>query len=311
MDTGGRLRSLGLGLLLSLLTGAGYAQPAVHGAVSPINAVNFYVVAHADDWVLFMNPFRDVTAKGSKTVFIYTTAGDAGLGAGPTPLSPNDLAPYYLARENGAFRALRFLADLTEPIATPESAHVLIKGHSLFRTSYKNTVSYYLRLPDGGAHGQGYAQTGKTSLTRFHLDNGALTAVDASTSYIDWLDLISTLVAIIKTEGRGVPKLGLHFSDPDPLRNPKDHADHIATGQAMLEVHAQMPCTEAALYVGAAVSGMKNLDDATMMTRAALFGNMVSGRAEMGWPGTWDASHTSYLSAVVSTTLNGTGPCRY
>ena len=46
--------------------------------------VSFYFAAHEDDWQLFMNPsaFHDVLDGASKTVVVYGTAGDAGLGTG-------------------------------------------------------------------------------------------------------------------------------------------------------------------------------------------------------------------------------------
>jgi hypothetical protein len=48
------------------------------------SSTSFYVVAHEDDWQLFMglNAALDVPAPDSKTVFVHTTAGDAGLGTG-------------------------------------------------------------------------------------------------------------------------------------------------------------------------------------------------------------------------------------
>ena len=54
--------------------------------------ISFYVVAHADDWQLFMHPnvHADFIAPQCKVVFIITTAGDAGKGE-----------RYWLAREEG------------------------------------------------------------------------------------------------------------------------------------------------------------------------------------------------------------------
>ena len=80
------------------------------GKVAPgPGKVSFYFAAHEDDWQLFMNPnaFNDVTGGARKTVFIHVTAGDAGLGAG----SGGRKHPFYLARENGALQAIRFMVD--------------------------------------------------------------------------------------------------------------------------------------------------------------------------------------------------------
>ena len=71
--------------------------------------VSFYFAAHEDDWQLFMNPsaFQDVINGAAKTVFVHMTAGDAGLGIG----RGGRKHPFYLARENGAETAIRFMAD--------------------------------------------------------------------------------------------------------------------------------------------------------------------------------------------------------
>ena len=48
------------------------------------NTVAFYFGAHPDDWQLFMNPnaYYDVRGPSNKIVFVYVTAGDAGVGTG-------------------------------------------------------------------------------------------------------------------------------------------------------------------------------------------------------------------------------------
>ena len=73
-----------------------------------------------DDWQLFMNPsaFEDVTGGAAKTVFVHVTAGDDGLGVG----SGGRKRPYYLARENGALDAIRFMATLTRCRSTNQPA---------------------------------------------------------------------------------------------------------------------------------------------------------------------------------------------
>src|SRR5437588_6069943 len=78
--------------------------------------VSFYFAAHEDDWQLFMNPsaFQDVADAKTKAVFVHITAGDAGLGMG----TGGRKHPYYLARENGAEAAIRFMADAgNSPVA--------------------------------------------------------------------------------------------------------------------------------------------------------------------------------------------------
>src|SRR4030095_10435487 len=78
-------------------------------SVRNTNAVAFYFGAHPDDWQLFMNPnaYYDVQMPSNKVVFVYVTAGDAGLGLG----NGGRAQPYYLARENGAKVSDKFMAD--------------------------------------------------------------------------------------------------------------------------------------------------------------------------------------------------------
>lgn len=89
------------------------------------------------------------------------TAGDAGLGTG----NGGRQHPYYLARENGADSAIRFMADLANrPPVEPELVSMVFNDHNVRRVSYRNTVAYYLRVPDGSPAGTGYADTGYQSL---------------------------------------------------------------------------------------------------------------------------------------------------
>src|SRR6266487_1516572 len=81
------------------------------------NPVAFYFGAHLDDWQLFMNPnaYYDVQKPSNKVVFVYVTAGDAGVGLGNGGRSQ----PYYLARENGAKRSVKFMADAAKAPEIP------------------------------------------------------------------------------------------------------------------------------------------------------------------------------------------------
>ena len=103
------LLSMAIGLLLPQVH-ALYAEDA-----GSYENVAFYFAAHEDDWQLFMNPtaFLDVTRGKTKAVFVHVTAGDAGLGVG----TAGRKHPFYLARENGAEAAIRFMADTDGPPA--------------------------------------------------------------------------------------------------------------------------------------------------------------------------------------------------
>ena len=126
--------------------------------------VSFYFAAHEDDWQLFMNPsaFEDVVSGAAKTVFVHLTAGDAGLGVG----FGGRKHPFYLARENGAETAIRFMANANSAPVERLAVPMTFNGHSIYRVSYRNTVGYFLRVPDGHWTGDGYYDTGFESLKR-------------------------------------------------------------------------------------------------------------------------------------------------
>jgi hypothetical protein len=60
-----------------------------------------------------MNPeaFHAMDEPNEKAVFVHVSAGDAGRGVGGEP------TPYYLAREEGALRAIRFMANAANATA--------------------------------------------------------------------------------------------------------------------------------------------------------------------------------------------------
>ena len=202
--------------------------------VTPVQRVSFYFSAHEDDWQLFMNPaaFRDVR-DGVKCIFVHVTAGDGGLGTG----NGGRKHPYYLAREHGAESAIRFMADAGEypELADTETTQPAHNGHAVRRVGYRNTAAYFLRLPDGSPEGTGYAETGSQSLTRLAGGQIAtLTAIDGTTAYRGWRDLVATLRAVIDFERGQAAAAVLHVPELDPALNPNDHPDHVMTAKLAL-----------------------------------------------------------------------------
>src|SRR5712692_478038 len=126
--------------------------------MNPPNSVAFYIVAHQDDWQLFMTPnaYRDMCRPDTKVVFIYTTTGEAGKGTS-----------YWQAREKGALQSIRFALDT--PDSPPQDfveGERDACGHPLYYCVYKNSVSYFLRLPDGRLSGKGSEIYRYESLTK-------------------------------------------------------------------------------------------------------------------------------------------------
>ncbi|MGI8634663.1 MAG: PIG-L family deacetylase [Segetibacter sp.] len=209
----------------------------------PFSTISFYVVAHADDWQLFMQPnaYKDLTNFGTKVVFIITTAGDAGTDE-----------MYWAAREEGSKSSIRFcLAPLSAIVESSGKRELHARGISYW--SANNATCYFLRLPDGNLGGEGFPKNSHQSLSGFRAGRvDAIAAVDNSSSYKDWSDLSSTMQAIIEFESKEIPEPSINYLNPDLNQNPNDHADHIATGQALEEMPI-ISNLKQALFVGYSV----------------------------------------------------------
>ena len=181
--------------------------------------VSFYVQADADDWQLFMsNQAVTDLQSGGKTVFITLTAGDEGNN---TAAFNGSAVPYYLARENGAVFAAKFGWDMLQTTvnttAVPVIQTVTINTHSLKKYVYGNTVTYFLRLPDGNTNGNGFLATANKSLKKLKAGTiPSIAAIDGTTTYTSWGDLTLTIATIINTErGLNAQVLSLiHISEP-------------------------------------------------------------------------------------------------
>ena len=239
--------------------------------------VSFYFAAHEDDWQLFMNPsaFQDVMNDAAKTVFIHVTAGDAGLGVG----KGGRKHPFYLARENGAEAAIRFMADAEATPGERIAAPMSFNGHMIYRVSYLNTVSYFLRLPDGHWSGDGYAETGFQSLKRLATaKSDVLRSIDGSTEYRGWDDLVGTLRAIVAYERRQAVLAQVNVAETDGRINPKDHSDHLMTAKAALEAVKDLSCVRRVYYVDYASSQLPpNLDARQRDMESSVFAVTLAG----------------------------------
>lgn len=278
------------------------------------SSTSFYVVAHEDDWQLFMglNAALDVPTPDSKTVFVHTTAGDAGLGIGTggTPV------PYYVARENEALSAIRFLANRGVVGAGPNASvsTITINGKRLHRVAYKNAVAYFLRLPDGNVNGgSGYPSTGNQSLLLLALGSiPEISAIDGSAIYLGWADLVETLRGILLYEAHDSPDVWINVPDTNPLINPNDHPDHTYTGLAMLDAIAPLRCVNSALFTGYVSATMPtNLGTSEMMLQTALWAVTTAALADSYQLSTWDPGHNSFLGRQYFRTVGGTGACAF
>jgi hypothetical protein len=254
-----------------------WVGPSLAADATRPDKVSFYFAAHEDDWQLFMNPsaFEDVVSGASKTVFVHLTAGDGGLGMG----LGGRKHPFYLARENGAETAIRFMADADGAPAEKAAAYLPLRGHPIHRVSYRHTVSYFLRLPDGNPWGSGYLDTGYQSLKRLaERANDVLWAIDGSTSYRGWKDLVTTLRALLDHERGTAAFIQINVAELDARINPNDHSDHLMTAKAALEAASDLPCARRIHYVNYASARLPaNLDAQQRDRESSVFAVTLAG----------------------------------
>ncbi|HXX09724.1 MAG TPA: hypothetical protein VEJ43_16845 [Pseudolabrys sp.] len=271
------------------------ATPAMPEENKRPDKVSFYFAAHEDDWQLFMNPsaFQDVINGASKTVFVHLTAGDAGLGAG----LGGRKHPFYLARENGAEAAIRFMADADGSPGERVAAPMAFNGHPIYRVSYHNTVGYFLRLPDGNASGAGYLATGFESLKRLSGgENEVLKAVDGSTIYRGWADLVVTLRAIVAYERGRAAMIQVNVAETDARINPNDHTDHLMTAKAALEAVKDSSCVRRVYYVDYASSKLPlNLDAQQRDMESSVFAVTLAGIQALDHGTSWHHYDQSFV----------------
>ena len=256
-----------------------------------------------------MNPsaFSDVADSKTKTVFIHITAGDAGWGIGRAGRKH----PYYLARENGAEVAIRFMADSDNQPAEKVVSRVQFNGHEIHRVGYRSTVTYFLRLPDGHPSGSGYAETGFQSLHRFA--NGqisAFAAVDGSTAYHGWSDLVSTLRAVVDYERGPARSVQLNVADLNASINPGDHSDHRMTAKAALDAAKDLACARRVYYVEYASARLpENLPAQQREMESSVLAVTAAGILALDHASLWNPYLRSYLGRNYFRVEEGTGHC--
>jgi LmbE family N-acetylglucosaminyl deacetylase len=281
---------------LALISGCA-GTPREPPSTAPTPSLGVFVVAHPDDWQLFMNPaaFHAMNERHEKAVFVHVSAGDAGkvLGGAPTP--------YYLAREEGALRAIRFMANAADATAAlgadsrPEA--VERAGHQVVRHTYANAVAYFLRIHDGYiVNGNDFVEH-PLSLQRLRSGASAETkAIDDSSRYAGWSDFVATLEAIVRSELAPGAALNLHIAELDEKRNPGDHADHRAVAFAMEEVIARLPCARVSRHQEYATRDRRpNVWGVDYLIDVGTWAATASGLSDRHAGSTWEPGHNAWL----------------
>jgi LmbE family N-acetylglucosaminyl deacetylase len=240
-------------LWIVLIPGIGAGGADVKLLTNSASLVDVAVIAHQDDWQLFMGDVLTQRLRsGNRGVFVYLTAGDDGRDS-----------TYWRTRERAALQSTRIAAGIpvTEPFVC---STVPIREHSIRKCTLGNTESYFLRLPDGKRDGKGFALYGYRSLRKLRSNPASeLSAIDASATYRGWADLMATVGAITDLDS---PAVTIHTSDPSIARNPHDHFDHRMAGLLVADLRKQHPMG-AMYYVGYALS-TRAVNRSTAQTQA-------------------------------------------
>lgn len=254
--------------------------------------VAVYVVAHPDDWQLFMghHAYADIQDEETKVVFILTTSGDASRY---TTIKPD--MNYTQSRERGVLNAIRFCGDIKTNLDS--SCHTRpqsVNGKSILHYPYKSLKTYFLRLPDGcfstGLNGQSLEYLYKGNIS-------AINTIDGTATYNSWEDLVGTIRAIVVKESVNANEIILHTPDMDESYNPGDHPDHRYTGLAAIQACDSLPRVKRMLYVGYDVSKRPvNLEPEDIAIKGAIFAISDFGLTENDQGTTFDKGHLSFIT---------------
>ena len=205
--------------------------------------------------------------------------------------------PYYLARENGAEVAIRFMADLGDQPADKVASRLELNGHRIFRVGYRNTATYFLRLPDGNPSGTGYPGTRYQSLERLaNSDISVLSAIDGSTAYRGWRDLVATWRALVDHERAEARAVQLNVAESDASINPGDHSDHRMTAKAALEAAKDLACARRVYYVEYASARLpENLASQQRDMESSVLAVTAAGILALDHTSIWHPYHRSCL----------------
>lgn len=296
------------GLLSGLLSGRAGAQappPATAGPIVPANANNanstnasVFIVAHQDDWQLFMGSRAyDNVQRHRRAVFIVVTAGQGDQAT----------EAWWRTRELACVNSVRTAADpLTVKQPEPTFFKTSIRGHQIITTCYRNTVVYFLRLPDGGGRAQGFSSCNFQTLNKLKAgQSGGIRTIDGSNQYESWSDLTNTVRAIIQREVRPNWTLWVHSPNPDDKVNRNDHPDHLNAGFIAEQATRNMECRRSLFNGYGNAQRPVNLNGVQQTNQTAMFAAYCRTMAERGQPSGWQPDHLCWLGRQYSVLHHG------
>ena len=252
-----RWRYRALLMAMALSGQAVVAQDAVR-YTSNSNHNDIFVVAHQDDWQLFLGDVVAARAASGPTAFIYLTAGDDGRDSS-----------YWLVREKAALRSTR-IALGAKGRGEFVCGVINVRTHSIRQCTLGDSKSFFLRLPDGKRNGAGFSRYGNQSMRKLRAQKiSGITAVDGSTTYNGWNDLAATVAELI--DASATESTTVHTTDPSVAVNPHDHFDHRMTGMMIQNLSNREP-GRTRYYVGYALSSRApNRSNDQVRAKTALF----------------------------------------
>lgn len=328
-STGWRARWVGILAVSGALAACALSQGGP--AEGSVGGVVLVMVAHPDDWQLFLGDVVvEALGRGDRVVAVVASAG-------------GDDRPeaFWRAREAGALASMGAalaLARVSTPSGLVKCRAVALAGprhgsgtapvvcdHPVGRMA-----TVFLRLPDGRGDGSGFARTGGQSLLRLEqgkirridpVDGGGAygstgMVADAVVGVLGELGVASGGIAEFngaEPMGRGrVVRVLTH--DPEVRFNPLDHADHRVVGRVALAVAARVGAA-ATVYAGYSnVRRPDNLGAERGAWKSWLF--VAYDRAMLAANGRWSAyaenawAHASYLGRTYGRVLGALGTRR-
>jgi len=274
----GQLIALCFGLLLATAEAKAPSggRPIRYVTNTPSNRRDVFVVAHEDDWQLFMGDIaaRQIRA-GDSVLFIYLTAGDDGRDS-----------LYWRTRERAALQSTRVAIGRDASDSTEvRCSTTTVLNHAIQQCAVANTRSYFLRLPDGKRNGIGFASHDYQSLRKLRGKKiRVVNTVDGSAAYNGWEDLTGTITNVIgpSSSDRDVV---VHVNDPSVAANPHDHFDHRMAG-LLVEDLRRTQLWKTQYYVGYALAtraANRSTDEAREKTAIFLAYDAVMKRGNPKW----------------------------
>ncbi len=262
------------------------------------NKVSVYVVAHPDDWQLFMgnDAYVDIQDTTNKVVFILTTSGDASYNR------PQPNMKFARSREHGVLNSVRFCSDMrTRVDSSCRTRTVPVNGHDILCYPYKNVKTYFLRLPDG-CFSAGYKGQSLEYLHDGRIEN--ISAIDGSETYKGWTDLVTTIRTIIADETRGKTDITVNYQDHEKSYNKNDHPDHIFTGLAASQAAAAFPGAKHVGYMDYNTAKKTiNLAPEEIAIKSGIYALADFGITEQGDGTAFDKAHLEFLTRTYSRRL--------